>query len=89
MTTVDRHEKILELIAAAVPGKFRKQKVTFETQLRRDLGFDSMALLALVFQFEQAFGVDLTKLNLDLDLARLRTIGDILAKSDEIFAVRP
>ena len=81
----DRQAKILELVAGAVPSKLRKRKITPETQLRRDLGLDSLAVLALVFQFEQAFELDLAKLSLDIDLARLQTVGDVLATAETIF----
>jgi Phosphopantetheine attachment site. len=81
----DWQAKILELVAAAGPSKLRKRKITPETQLRRDLGLDSVAILALVFQFEQAFELDLAKLSLDIDLARLRTVGDVLATAETIF----
>ena len=81
----DWQAKILELVAAAGPSKLRKRKITPETQLRRDLGLDSVAILALVFQFEHAFELDLAKLSLDIDLARLRTVGDVLATAETIF----
>jgi acyl carrier protein len=68
-----------------VPSKRRKEKITPETQLQRDLGLDSLAVLALVFQFERAFEIDLVKLSLNIDLARLRTVGDLLAAAETIF----
>jgi acyl carrier protein len=69
---------ILELLAGATSGKFRKVQITPETQLQSGLGLDSIAILSLVFRFEEMFGVDLTKLGVSVDISGLRTAGDIL-----------
>ena len=76
--------KVLQLLTAAVPGKFRKTAISRETQLQRDLGLDSIAILSLIFRFEEEFGVDLLKLNLNIDIARLRTAGDVLDIANSI-----
>ena len=72
------------LIRAAVPGKYRKAAITPEASLQKDLGLDSLAVIALVFRFEEAFGIDLRGVDLQLDLARLRTVGDVLATGKDI-----
>ena len=74
-------QKVLALIAEAVPARFRKVPVTRETRLQRDLGLDSIAMLALLFRFEQAFGIDLATLDVGANLAQIRTVGDALANS--------
>jgi acyl carrier protein len=77
-TPSSRDVKILQLLTAAVPGRFRKTAISRDSQLQRDLGLDSIAILSLVFRFEEEFGVDLLKLNLNIDVARLRTAGDVM-----------
>jgi acyl carrier protein len=77
-------DKILSLISEAVPGRFRKVKVTKETRLQGDLGLDSLGLAALVFRLEEAFGIDLGGIDLGINLSRMRTVGDAINASREI-----
>jgi acyl carrier protein len=70
--------KVLRLIAEAVPPKFRKNPITVETRFKQDLGLDSIGMLALLFRFEQSFGLDLATIELETTLAQLRTVGDAL-----------
>ena len=76
--------KILFLIAEAVPGKFRKVKLTKETRLQSELGLDSLALAALVFRLEEAFGIDLSGVDLGVTMSGLRTVNDAINASHEI-----
>ncbi len=77
-------EQICSLIKGAVPGRFKKVKITRETFLQKELGLDSLGILALVFRFEETFGVDLSQMDLQIELARLRTVGDLINTSREI-----
>lgn len=76
--------KILSLIAETVPGKFRKVKITKETRLQRELGLDSLALAALVFRLEEAFGIDLSGIDLGANLTGMRTVNDVINATYEI-----
>jgi acyl carrier protein len=69
---------VLRLIAEAVPPKFKKNPITVETRFKQDLGLDSIGMLALLFRFEQSFGLDLATIELETTLAQLRTVGDAL-----------
>lgn len=77
-------DKILSLIAEAVPGKFRKVKVTKETRLQSELGLDSLALAALIFRLEETFGIDLSGIDLGVNLTGMRTVNDAINASHEI-----
>lgn len=77
-------EKILALITDGVPGKFKKQKITPEMRLQKDLGLDSLALAALVFRLEDAFGVDLSGLDLGANMGQMRTVGDAIDVSRKL-----
>jgi acyl carrier protein len=70
--------KVLRLIAEAVPPKFKKNPITVETRFKQDLGLDSIGMLALLFRFEQSFGLDLATIELETTLAQLRTVGDAI-----------
>jgi acyl carrier protein len=72
-------EKLLALIAEAVPGKFKKKALTMESMLRKDLGIDSLALLSVMFRLEQTFGIDISKLNFAPNMAETRTVNDAIS----------
>lgn len=77
-------EKILELIAEGIPGKFKRVKLTRETNLQKELGLDSIGMLALVFRFEEVFGIDIAQLGIEINLAKLRTVSDLLEAGRDI-----
>ena len=72
-------EKVLALIAEAVPARLRKPKITPDLRLQLDLGLDSIGMLALLFRFEQAFGIDLATVDIRITLGQMKTVGDALA----------
>jgi acyl carrier protein len=71
-------EQVCALVKEAVPGRFKKVDITKDTFLQKELGLDSLAILALVFRFEETFGVDLSQVGLNVDVSRLRTVGDLI-----------
>lgn len=71
-------EKIRALVSDAVPRKYRNVALTDDTPLQRELGLDSVAIIALVFRFEEAFGVNLSDFDATVDFSRLRTVGDLI-----------
>lgn len=77
-------DKIIALITASVPGKFRKTKITAATNLQQELGLDSIGMLALVFRFEESFGIDIAQLGLDINVAKLKTVADLINVGHEI-----
>jgi len=77
-------QKVLSLIGEAVPKKFKKKPVTRETHLQKELGLDSIGLLSMVFRFEEIFKVDIGALNLQINVAQLRTVNDVIALSRDI-----
>jgi acyl carrier protein len=72
-------EKITATIAEGVSGRFRKTRITSETQLQKELGLDSIGILALVFRFEELFGIDIAQMGINIDVAKLKTVGDVIA----------
>jgi acyl carrier protein len=67
-----------------VPKKFKKKPVTRETHLQKELGLDSIGLLSMVFRFEEIFKVDIGALNLQINVAQLRTVNDVITLSRDI-----
>lgn len=74
--------KVLSIIAEAVPKKFKKNAITKETHLQKELGMDSITILSMVFRFGEEFKIDLGQLN--LNLGELRTVNDALKMSRDI-----
>jgi|SRR6266851_5231839 len=77
-------EQIIDLIASGVSGKFRKVKITRQTNLQKELGLDSIGMLALVFRFEELFGIDIEKQGIDINIAKLKTVEDLIHAGRDI-----
>jgi acyl carrier protein len=81
-------EKVISLIAKAVSGKYRKVVISRETYLQKELGLDSIGMLALIFSFEEAFGIDIAQLGIDINTAKIKTVGDLLDVGHSIMSKR-
>jgi len=77
-------DRVLELIAEAVPARFRSIPVTSQVRLKHDLGLDSIAMLALIFRLEESFGVDLATIDVGVTLTQLKTVGDLLETARDV-----
>jgi acyl carrier protein len=76
--------KIIGIISEGVVGKFQKTKITLETHLQKELGLDSIGILALVFRFEESFSIDIAQLGIEIDVAKLKTVGDVVNAAHNI-----
>jgi acyl carrier protein len=79
-------QTVIALITQSVPGKSKKTQITAQTHLQKELGLDSIGILALVFRFEELFGVDIGQMGIDVDIAKLKTVGDVLHAGREIMS---
>lgn len=77
-------EKVLSLIAEAIPGKFKKKQLTPDLRLQKDLGLDSLGIAALVFRLEGAFGIEIGDLANGIEIGKMRTVADALDASRQI-----
>lgn len=71
------------LIETIVPDPRVLKDITFSSDIRADLGLDSLGLLNLVFNIEAEYGIDLM-LFLEA-VANTNTVGDII---DVVIAAR-
>lgn len=83
-TDVQFEDKVLALIAEAVPRKFKKTAITRTTHLQKELGLDSIGILSMVFRFEEVFKIDLGRVNFQVNMGQLRTVDDAINLSKEI-----
>ena len=65
-------EKLKEILGRVLPG-VDVNNVTLETRLIEDLGFDSLALMMMSMEIEDAFGFRFT------EPVRFVTVGDVVA----------
>lgn len=79
-------DQIMSLIAGAIPGKYKKVPITKSTHLQKELGLDSIGMLALIFRFEETFGVDIAQLGVEVNTAAIKTVGDIIAVGQDIMS---
>lgn len=77
-------EKVLALIAEAIPGRIKKKQLTPELRLQKDLGLDSLGIASLVFRLEDTFGVELGNLVDDINIGQMRTVADALEASRKL-----
>lgn len=63
-------EKLKEILKKVLPD-VDMSKVTEETKLADDLGFDSLALMMLALEIEDAFGFKFT------EFVKFETVGDV------------
>lgn len=77
-------ERIMGLIASGVAGKFKKVKITGGTSLQKELGLDSIGMLSLVFRFEELFEVDIAQMGIEINVAKLKTVEDLIGAARDI-----
>jgi len=79
-------EQIMGLIASGVASKFKKVKITRETSLQKEFGLDSIGVLSLVFRFEELFGIDIAQLGIEINVAKLKTVEELIAAARDIMS---
>jgi acyl carrier protein len=79
-------EQIISLIASNIAGKFKKVNIGKQTSLQKELGLDSIGMLALVFRFEELFGVDIAQMGIEVNVAKLKTVDDLINAGRDILS---
>jgi acyl carrier protein len=71
--------RILALVDRAVSGRASSARITRELSLRRDLGLDSLALVALFFDLARSLDTDPDDLVEIVAEEPIATVGDLVA----------
>lgn len=79
-------QQVMSLIASSVSGKFKKVLITKSTSLQKELGLDSIGMLALVFRFEELFSIDIAQLGIEVNIASLKTVDDLIVAGRNILS---
>jgi acyl carrier protein len=77
-------EKILALIAEAVPKKYKKAGITKDMRLLADLGIDSLGIAALIFRLEERYGISMDDIDYGASLSQMRTVADAINMSRKL-----
>ena len=80
-TDVDVEQSVLSLVKSLMSSsgrRNRKATIHRDMSLRKDLGLDSIRLVALVVRFEEALGVDISKAG-DIEFTKIQTVADVIA----------
>lgn len=65
-------EKLAEVIKSLMPYE---SMIYENTDLSKDLGFDSLKMVELIFEIEKKYGIEFNEN--DLDITKIRTVGDL------------
>ncbi len=76
MSTLERLKKLLSDV---YDGEMDTSGITEDSELVKDIGMKSIAMLYMAMAIEGEFGVNLT----NEDLPKMRTVGDIVKMIDE------
>lgn len=65
-------DKLVEIIHTLIPCDFI---VDENTLLAKDLGYDSLKMVGLIFEIEKHYGIEFS--DNDLDITKINTVGDL------------
>ncbi|MFL6336277.1 MAG: acyl carrier protein [Pyrinomonadaceae bacterium] len=68
---------VIKFLREVMPWRLANKEISHAMFLQKDLGIDSMGLVALAFRFEEEFGVDLEEF--PVEVADIRQVGDVVA----------
>lgn len=69
-------KRVIEIFDRNVPGAAARG-LSLETRIRDELGLPSITVVAILFDLQDAFGVDL--MGIEVQLGALQTVGDVAA----------
>lgn len=65
-------EKLKEILIKVLPG-VDMENINADTRLKEDLGFDSLAMMMMAMELEEAFGFKFA------EFVKFETVGDVCA----------
>lgn len=65
-------EKLKEILIKVLPG-VDMENINADTRLKEDLGFDSLAMMMMAMELEEAFGFKFS------EFVKFETVGDVCA----------
>ena len=72
-------EKLKEIFKMVVSNKVDLSKVTYENDIVRDLGINSVGVLYMAIAIEKVFNVDMTQTS----ITSFNTVGDVVSFIEE------
>jgi acyl carrier protein len=83
MTPEEIRAQLATMIAEKVTNRTSIQQIQWDTRLRDDLGFDSLALAELMYEIEDTFGTTLEETN-PTTLVTVRDAVDAIARELQV-----
>jgi acyl carrier protein len=84
MGRTEIEEKVFRVVLAALPAGRGAGEIGRHTSLRRDLGLDSLALVALLARVGDALGVDADDMVEAMGEAPIITVGDVVELGERL-----
>ena len=81
MTTNEK--MVIEMLGQIISSK-RKVTISLTSNLRDELGIDSIKLLNLILDVEKVLKIDITTLSEDIDFSNIETVADIVRILDSV-----
>jgi acyl carrier protein len=77
---------VSELIAEIAPPGKDRAAITLDSNLRSDLGLDSLRLAAFLIRCGEQLGIDEDDLIESVDVSRMQAVGDVVAMCERLLA---
>jgi len=82
MADMSVETELYDLVVSCLPEGKSGSSLRPEMSLRRDLGFDSVQLLLLMFRFEEKFGIEMPSQT--LPSGAMTTVGELVAYASTV-----
>jgi acyl carrier protein len=77
-------DAVFALIGQTLTRPIERAAITPQTNLRKDLGLDSLALATLLVRFGEEIGVDPDEIIETIAVDRILTVGDVVAMGSKL-----
>jgi len=81
-TSEEVESTVIKFLREVMPWRLARQEISQAMFLQKDLGIDSMGLVALAFRLEEEFGIDLSEF--PVEVGKIRQVGDVLALARDL-----
>ena len=77
-------DAVFALIGQTLARPLERAAITPQTNLRKDLGLDSLALATLLVRFGEELGVDPDEIIETIAVDQIHTVGDVVAMASQL-----
>ena len=81
-TSEEVETTVIKFLREVMPWRLARKEISRAMFLQKDLGIDSMGLVALAFRLEEEFGIDLSEF--PEEVGNIRQVADVLALARDL-----